>query len=95
MLVDTPDPNKVPYKLQLNLFNQFRYLNQQLESPTFTDHLGNVRPVDARNDFNVNRNLFYFGGLRLRPQFHLQHHHLVVELGGNGDPRRIHRLPVR
>ena len=67
MLVDTPDPNKVPYKLQFNLFNQFRYLNQELESHTFTDHLGNVHPVDARNDFNVNRNLFYFEGYVFDP----------------------------
>jgi hypothetical protein len=67
ILVDTPDKDRVPFFLKLNLFNQFRYLNQQLD-PTFTDHLGNVRPVDARNDVNVNRNLYYFGGYVFDPK---------------------------
>jgi hypothetical protein len=68
VLVDTPDPSSQPYKLWFNLFNQFRYLNQELDSRTFTDHLGNVRTVDARNDFNVNRNLFYFNGYVFDPK---------------------------
>jgi hypothetical protein len=67
VLVDTPDKDRVPFQLKLNLFNQFRYLNQQLDS-TFTDHLGNVHPVDSRNDLNVNRNLFYFGGFVFDPK---------------------------
>jgi hypothetical protein len=68
VLVETPDPSRVPFRLQLNLFNKFRYLNQQLASDTFTDHLGNVRPVDSRNDFNLNRNLYYFGGYVFDPK---------------------------
>ncbi len=70
VLVDTPDPNRVPFLLRLNLFNQFRYLNQAVPSDTFTDHLGNVLPVEpsARNDFSANRNLFYFGGYAFDPK---------------------------
>lgn len=62
LLVESPDPERVPFQLKFNLFNQFRYLNQNLDESTFTDHLGNVYPVDARNDINMNRNLYYFGG---------------------------------
>jgi hypothetical protein len=61
VLVASPDPKRVPFELKLNLFNQLRYLDQNL-GKTFTDHLGNVYPVDARNDINMNRNLYYFGG---------------------------------
>ena len=68
MLVETPDPEPSPFRLQFNLFNQFRYLNQELDSNTFTDHLGNVHPVDSRNDINVNRNLYYFGGYVFDPK---------------------------
>lgn len=68
VLVDSPDRARVPYQLRLNVFNQFRYLNQQLDDPTFTDNLGTVRPVDGRNDFSLNRNLFYFNGYVLDPK---------------------------
>jgi len=67
ILVETPDKDRVPYKLWFNLFNQFRYINQELDSNTFTDHLGNVHPVDSRNDLNINRNLFYFQGFVFDP----------------------------
>ena len=67
VLVESPDKTRVPFELRFNLFNQLRYLNQQLDSPTFTDHLGNVHPVDSRNDINVNRNLFYFQGYVFDP----------------------------
>ncbi len=68
LLVESPDKNRVPFELRLNIFNQLRYLNQELESATFTDHLGNVFPVDARNDINLNRNLYYFGGYVFDPK---------------------------
>ncbi len=68
LLVESPDPQRVPFQLKFNLFNQFRYLNQNLYASTFTDHLGNVYPVDARNDFNANRNLFYFSGYVFDPK---------------------------
>ena len=32
VLVESPDPERVPFELKLNLFNQFRYLNQELDS---------------------------------------------------------------
>lgn len=67
ILVESPDPQRVPFQLTLNVFNQLRAINQNLD-PTFTDHLGNVRPVDARNDINVNRNLYYFGGYVFDPK---------------------------
>jgi hypothetical protein len=68
VLVDTADPEKVPFYLRLNAYTQFRYLNQQLDSFNYTDHLGNVRTVDPRNDFNLNRQFIYFSGFVLDPK---------------------------
>jgi hypothetical protein len=62
------DPKTTPYSLVFNDFNQFRYLNQQLDSNFYVDHLGVAHPVDSRNDLNVNRNLFYFNGYALDPK---------------------------
>ncbi len=58
----TPDDDKFPFLLKLNLNSQFRYLNTLSSDPTFTDHLGNVRDVHARHDLTVNRAMFILGG---------------------------------
>jgi hypothetical protein len=63
ILVKTNDESRFPFMLKLNNTTQFRYLNTtQLDSDTFTDHLGVVRPVAERNDFSINRSMFTFGG---------------------------------
>ncbi len=55
--------SEFPFFLKLNNTTQFRYLNTQaLDSDTFTDHIGIVHPVAARNDFSINRSLFTFSG---------------------------------
>ena len=68
VLVESPDKARVPFELRFNLYNQVQYLNQQADSLTYRDHLGNVRPIDPRNDFSVNRNLFYFNGFVYDPK---------------------------
>jgi hypothetical protein len=69
VLVESPDKAWVPFELRFNLYNQVQYLYQQVDSHTFRDHLGNVREVDPRNGFSVNRNLFYFNGFVYDPEF--------------------------
>lgn len=58
----TPDDAKVPFLLRFNNNTQIRYLNTMSSDPTFTDHLGNVREVHARNDITVNRSMFILNG---------------------------------
>ena len=53
---------KVPFLLRFNNNTQLRYLNTLSSDDTFTDHLGNVREVNRRNDITVNRSMFILGG---------------------------------
>lgn len=61
--METKDDSSFPFALKLNNTTQFRYINTQLESDTFTDHLGTARPVAERNDFSINRSMFTFSGV--------------------------------
>ena len=69
----TPDDARVPFLLNFNINTQLRYLNTQASDEEFTDHLGVVREVHARNDITVNRAMFILGGYifdkRLRYSF--------------------------
>ena len=58
----TSDDAKVPFMLRFNNNTQIRYLNTLSSDKTFTDHLGNVREVNRRNDITVNRSMFILGG---------------------------------
>jgi hypothetical protein len=58
----TLDDAKVPFLLKFNVNTQIRYLNTLSSDDTFTDHLGNVRQVQKRNDITVNRTMFILGG---------------------------------
>jgi hypothetical protein len=58
----TSDDAKVPFLLRFNNNTQIRYLNTLSSNDTFTDHLGNVREVNRRNDITVNRSMFILGG---------------------------------
>ncbi|MFL5339890.1 MAG: hypothetical protein ACJ8F7_07050 [Gemmataceae bacterium] len=68
VLVESADPESVPFQLVARNFAQFRYTNTQLDSLTFVDHLGNVRPVNPRNDFSFNRDLLSFSGYAFDPR---------------------------
>jgi hypothetical protein len=68
VLMESSDPERVPFKLVVGNFAQVRYTNTQLDSLTFIDHLGNVRPVDPRNDISFNRDLLTFTGYAFDPR---------------------------
>lgn len=59
---ETSADAKVPFLLRFNNNTQVRYLNTLSSDDTFTDHLGNVREVNRRNDITVNRSMFILGG---------------------------------
>jgi hypothetical protein len=83
VLVDSKDPDSLPYKLVVRNFAQVRFTNTQLDSLTFVDHLGNVRPVDPRNDFSLNRDLLTFSGYVFSPK--MQYNFIVWSSGSLGD----------
>src|SRR5262249_23402159 len=62
ILVEKSDDSRFPFQLKLNNTTQFRYINTQLDSETFTVHCGTVRPVAKRNHFSINRSIFTFSG---------------------------------
>jgi hypothetical protein len=83
VLVESTDPESMPYKLVVRNFAQVRFTNTQLDSLTFVDHLGNVRPVDPRNDISLNRDLLTFSGYVFSPK--MQYNFIVWSSGSLGD----------
>ena len=65
---ETPADAKVPFLLNFNINTQLRYLNTLSSDEEFTDHLGNVREVNRRNDITVNRAMFILGGYIFDPR---------------------------
>lgn len=49
-------------ELGISAYGLVRYMNQMPGSQTFTDHLGNERPVDARHDIYSHRVMVFFKG---------------------------------
>lgn len=79
VLMDSSDPEHRPFKLVIGNFAQIRYTNTQLDSLSFVDHLGNVRPVDPRNDISFNRDLLTFSGYAFDP--HMKYNVIVWSSG--------------
>lgn len=48
--------------LDFSVYTYLRYLNQNELDDTYTDHLGNVRDIDERNDLQVQKVILYFKG---------------------------------
>jgi hypothetical protein len=55
--------------LNISVYGLFRYLGQFPANQTFTDHLGNVRPVTAKNDINWHRTFAWLTGFFGTPKF--------------------------
>jgi hypothetical protein len=55
--------------LNISAYGLFRYLGQFPANQTFTDHLGNVRPVGAKNDINWHRTFVWLTGFFGDPRF--------------------------
>ena len=68
VLWQTSETAKVPFLVKFNVNTQLRYLNTLSSEETFTDHLGVVRDVHARNDITVNRAMFVLGGYVFDPR---------------------------
>jgi hypothetical protein len=49
-------------ELSLSAYAMARYMNQNDDDQVFTDHLGNVRPVDPRNDLFSHRVMVFLKG---------------------------------
>jgi hypothetical protein len=79
VLVESPDPERIPFRLVFGNFAQVRYTNTQLDSFTFVDHLGVEREVSSRNDFSFNRDLFAFTGYVFDPK--LQYNIIIWSSG--------------
>jgi len=62
VLVPTTDPALFPFRLKMNHVSQFKYSNTTHVNPTYTTHLGVVKDVLRRNDFQLTRDVFYFSG---------------------------------
>jgi hypothetical protein len=81
--VESSNPESTPYKLVVRNFAQVRFTNTQLDSLFFVDHLGDVRPVDPRNDISLNRDLLTFSGYVFSPN--MQYNFIVWSSGSLGD----------
>ncbi|QDT01942.1 hypothetical protein K227x_03120 [Rubripirellula lacrimiformis] len=51
-----------PFELTVGLHNQFRYTGFSRDEATSIDSAGNVREINNRNDFNINRGRLVFSG---------------------------------
>ena len=55
--------------LNVSIYGLFRYVNQMPSGQTFSDHLGNERQVNPRNDLNWHRSFVWFTGFLYTPKF--------------------------
>lgn len=55
--------------LNISMYGLFRYVNTYDDNGSFTDHLGNVRPVKVRNDLNWHRTFAWLTGFFYDPKF--------------------------
>lgn len=55
-------------ELAISAYAMARYMNQNDEDQVFTDHLGNVRPVDPRNDIFSHREMIFLKGWMVDPK---------------------------
>jgi hypothetical protein len=55
--------------LNVSVYGLFRYMNQYAAGRSFTDHLGQVREVEPRNDVNWHRTFVWVTGFVFDPKF--------------------------
>ncbi|MFG0265565.1 MAG: porin [Rhodopirellula sp. JB055] len=56
------NPQESPFELTIGLHNQFRYTGFSRDEATSVDAAGNIREINNRNDFNINRGRLVFSG---------------------------------
>jgi hypothetical protein len=59
-------------ELAIGAYALVRYINQLPAEQQFTDHLGNVRDIDTRNDIQFHRAMIHFRGWLLSPRARYQ-----------------------
>jgi hypothetical protein len=69
VLMKSSDSATIPFELVFNAFAQMRYTNTQLDSFTYTDHLGDVHDVRPRNDISFNREMLLWSGYVFDPRW--------------------------
>lgn len=62
VLVESTEAAPVPFRIRLNHVSQFKYTNTLAVEKTYSDHFGNEKPVQRRNDIQLTRDVFYFSG---------------------------------
>ena len=90
-----PTRRTLPFRLKLNHVSQFKYTNTHGGAPTYVTHLGEVKDVNKRNDFQLTRDVFYFSGYVFDHNARLQHPPLHLDGRPDGDGGRICRLRVQ
>ncbi len=65
--IASDDCGEGPFRLQINLQNQFRYFGFAKSEDQWTDAAGNVRPIANRNDFDIVRGRLIFSGHAIDP----------------------------
>jgi DUF3011 family protein len=75
-------------QIYMRLFSYARYLNQLKIDPTYTDFFGNVKPVQQRQDVQLNKFFLPFTGWFLTPKFR---YYLYVWSSNpsQGDPAQV------
>ena len=61
------DAQETPFELKVRTRMQFRYVDFSRDVKTWTDNAGVTRPVDARNDFEIERARLDFAGFFFDP----------------------------
>lgn len=59
-------------ELKIGAYVLVRWIDQLPETQQFTDHLGNMRPVDTRDDIQFHRAMVHFRGWMFSPKFRYQ-----------------------
>ena len=82
-------------ELSLSAYAIVRYMDQMPDGQTFTDHLGNVHPVDARKDIYSHRILVWLNGWMATPKLRYMIGLLDRQHHRSGRHLRQHRLSVQ
>ncbi len=79
----------------LSAYALVRYIDQRPAEQNFTDHLGNVRPVDTRRDFQFHRAMVHLKGWFYSPKFRYQLTTWTVMSTDQTTLYGLSRLPVQ
>ena len=82
--IQAADASEMPFRLQVNFQNQFRYTGFAAAEESWTDAAGDVLPIADRNDFEIARGRLIFSGHAIDPDLN---YYLNLDYGTLGDDR--------